>query len=222
MRTGSMAKTMAMTMTVAGVLALGLTGWPRADAAESNDLVEVVAKDELTVARGTRDDGPSKQRGIHPKLINSREKHELDRFALLRFDSDQFGKNARAAALLLQATEGDTHKGRHRFRVYGVRDGDEQDEAFEFRKYDPDAEGALFKDTRRMLDSDQVVSLGTFATESGKAVQFTSAMLTALVRADENGVVTLVITRETESGENSTFATIKSETPPKLVIKPTK
>lgn len=211
-----------MALRGAGAFALVLVGGPRVDAADDDGLVEVVAKDELSVARGTRDEGPGKQRGIHPKLINKGEKHELDRFALLRFDSDQFGKSARAAALLLQATEDHTHKGRHRFRVYVVRDGDEQDEAFEFKKYDPKAKGTLFEDTRGMLDRDQVVILGTFTSEPGEAIQFTSSILTSAVRADTNGVVTLVLTRETEGGENSTFATIGSESPPKLVIKPAK
>jgi len=39
-----------------------------------------------------------------------------------------------------------------------------------------------------------------------------------LVRTDRNGTVTLVIIRDTEGPTNSTYATLKSKTPPKLAL----
>lgn len=185
---------------------------------EDDGLTDVVVSQHLSVARGTRESGPKKQGGIHPKRVNEKESSPLDRFALLRFDSKDFGKDVRNVALIMKARDGNQFQGRHRFRVYAIRDGDKEDEQFKEKDYDPKAEGTVFKNTSRLLDSRQVISLGTITTEAGKDVQFLSRQLTALVRADTNGTVTLAIIRETESGKNSVFDDRRSKNPPTLKL----
>lgn len=186
--------------------------------ARADEPIEVRATQDLSVSRGTDDTGPRKERIIHPKTVGD-DKHQLDRFAMIRFDSKDFGKGVRLAELQIQARDDETHDGRYRFRVYGVRDGDKEDEAFTEKDYQPGAEGTLFDNSTNMLDRKQVSVLGTFSTEKGKTVHFSSTTLTAFLRSDTNGVVTLVIIRETESGKDSVFKDSSSDNPPKLVMK---
>ncbi|MFN3165795.1 MAG: hypothetical protein ACE37H_01890 [Phycisphaeraceae bacterium] len=189
-----------------------LLAWP----AIADEPIEVVASQDLNVRRGNDNEGPVKENGIlHPKKASD-DKHPLDRFSMIRFDSQDFGKEVRAVELVLQAKDAETHDGRFRFRVYAVRDGDEQDEAFTEKDYDPSAEGTLFDGSSNMLDRKQVVVLGAFTSERGKEIRFSSNLLTSLVRADRNGTVTLVIARESDGGEDSVFHDRASETPPTL------
>ncbi len=182
--------------------------------------VEVVASQDLTVRRNSNAqvEQPAVEKGIHPKSIKEDEKNRLDRIAMIRFDSQSFGKDVRGAALLLQARDGDMHKERYRFRVYGVRDGDKEDETFTEKEYKPAAKGSLYDDSSNMIDRQQVATLGSFTSEPGKQVQFSSESLLAFIRADKNGTVTIVITRETENGGNSVFEDTRSQNPPKLKL----
>lgn len=199
------------------IFALALPASAETD--EDDGLTKVVASQNLSVRRG--EEALIKDLFIHPKNISRKTKHKLDRFALIRFDSEDFGKNVRVAGFRLQplsfADYGDKPM---RFRVYGVMDGDPQDEKFTEKDYDPSAEEALANPrTANMVDRRQATILGGFSTKVDEPVLFNNEKLLSFVRADTNGTVTLVIVRETEAGENSTFRTRKSKTPPTLVIK---
>ena len=203
-----------------GCLLAALSVLPvHAEDEKDDGLTEVVASQDLSVRRGT--DKAVKESGIHPKKINRKEKHELDRFAMIRFDSADFGKNVRAVGLkLTPVIFGDEKNKPMRFRVYGVNDGDKYDEQFEEKTYDPAHEDSLVdRRISTVLDRKQVSILGSFSTEKDEDVLFSSRTLLSLVRTDTNGTVTLVIVRETESGLNSTFAPRQSKTPPTLVMK---
>lgn len=186
---------------------------------EDHGLTEVIASQDLSVRRGT--DKAVKEQGIHPKKINRKEKHELDRFAMIRFDSEDFGKDVRAVGLKLKPVIfGDENNKPMRFRVYGVVDGDKEDEKFDEKTYDPNAEDTIVdRRISTVLNRKQVSILGSFSTDREEDVLFTSKTLLSLVKTDTNGTVTLVIVRETDSGLNSTFAPRQSKTPPTLVMK---
>lgn len=190
-----------------------------AETEKEDGLTHIVASQDLSVRRGT--DKAVKEGGIHPKNISRKEKHELDRFALIRFDSEDFGKGVRAAGLRLQPLSFGDHKNKPmRFRVYGVTDGDPQDEKFTEKDYDPNAEDTIVdRRISTVIDRKQVSILGSFSTEKDETVLFTSRSFLSFVRADTNGTVTLVIVRETESGLNSTFLPRQSERPPTLLMK---
>lgn len=180
-------------------------------------LVKVEASEAVTISRNDGET-PTKQKGLHPKKAFERES-KFDRFCMIRFDSEDFGKSAKFAALLINAKDSETHEGKYRFRLYAVRDGDKEDEQFVEKDYDPAAEGTLFTDNASLIDKRQVYLLGTFTTERGEAVKFHNSKLTSFVRSDRNGTVTLVIIRDTITGENSTFMDKGSDTPPTLVLK---
>ncbi|MEM9348149.1 MAG: hypothetical protein AAGB26_16185 [Planctomycetota bacterium] len=186
---------------------------------KDDGLTRVIASQDLTVRRG--EDKAAKEPGIHPKKINRKEKHKLDRFAMIRFDSEDFGKEVRAVGLqLTPVIFGDEKNKPMRFRVYGVNDRDEQDEKFKEKTYDPNAEDTIVdRRISTVINRRQVSILGSFSTEKGEQVLFTNKNLLAFVRGDTNATVTLVVVRETESGLNSTFAPRQSETPPTLVMK---
>lgn len=213
MRTHSVFASFAALLVIAWVLPAS------AEAAEQdNDLFEVVATHDLSIRRGT--DMAVKESGIHPKKVNNKDKHELDRFAMIRFDSEDFGKRVRAVGLKLTPQNFGDYNKSMRFRVYAVYDGDKQDEKFTEKDYDPNAEDTIVdRRISSVLDRKQVNILGTFSTEKDEPVLFTSDTLLSLVRSDTNGTVTLVIVRTTDSGQNSTFARRQTETPPTLVMK---
>lgn len=180
-------------------------------------LTELKASQDVSIRRGEGE--PIKENGIHIKNISKKSKHKLDRIALLRFDRDSF-ENVRAVGLHLDPLNFSDYNKSMRFRVYGVNDGDEQDEKFTEKEYDPTAEDTLV-DVRytTMIDRKQVSILGTFSTEKDETVLFTSRNLLAFVRSDTNGTVTLVIVRETETGHNSSFHSRHGEKAPRLVMK---
>ena len=184
--------------------------------AMAQDPIQVTASEDLSVRRGDGEGGPVKERGLHPKTVSEKEKNPLDRFVMIRFDSADFGKDVRAVEFSIQARSDDTYDGRFRFRVYGVIDGDKEDEVITEKDYDPGAEGSLFDGSRNMLDRKQVAVLGSFSTKRGETVRFSSNLLTSFVRSDTNGTVTLVIIRESESPDNSVFEDRKTEHPPTL------
>lgn len=199
---------------------LVLPAYAEGDQEEKDDgLTRVMASQDISVRRGT--DKAAKEKGIHPKKISRKEKHKLDRFAMIRFDSEDFGKGVRAVGLrLVPVTFGDKKNKPIRFRVYGVTDGDEQDEKFTEKDYDPNAEDTIVdRRISTVIDRKQVSILGSFSTEKDEEVLFTTRNLLAFVRADKNGTVTLVIVRETESPLDSTFAPRQSENGPRLVMK---
>lgn len=188
-----------------------------AETRKDDGLIRVVASQDLCIRRGEEE--VIKERGVHVKNVKRREKHELDRFALIRFDSEDF-ENARAVGLHLEPFNFSDYNKAMRFRVYGVLDGDEQDEKFEEKTYDPNDEDSIVdRRLSTMVDRKQVTILGNFSTEEDETVLFSTRNLLAFVRGDKNGTVTLVIVRETESWHNSTFTTRESETPPMLVMK---
>lgn len=200
-------------------ITLTLLALPSLAADDENDdgLIEVVASQDLCVRRG--EDKAIKEGGIHVKNVKEREKHPLDRFAMLRFDRDDF-RDVRTVGLRMTPVNFSDYNKAMRFRVYGVLDGDEQDEKFEEKTYDPNGEDTIVdRRLTTMIDRKQVTILGNFSTEQDEQVLFSTRNLLAFVRGDTNGTVTLVIVRETESGHNSTFATRQSETPPTLVMK---
>lgn len=196
---------------------LVLPAW--AEEEKDDGLTEVIASQDISVRRGT--DKAVKEKGIHPKKISRKEKHQLDRFALIRFDNEDFGKDVRAAGLRLKPVIFGDHKNKPmRFRVYGVTDGDEQDEKFTEKDYDPNAEDTIVdRRVSTVIDRKQVSILGSFSTEKDEEVLFSTRNFLAFVRADTNGTVTFVLIRETESGLNSTFAPRQSEDGPRLVMK---
>jgi len=202
-------------------LLIGLLAMPTyADEPKEKDdgLIEVMASQDLSVRRG--EDKAVKESGIHPKSVKQRERHKLDRFAMIRFDSEDLGKGVRAAGLRLQPVNFSDSNKAMRFRVYGVNDGDEQDEKFTEKTYDPNDEKSIVdRRLSTMLDRDQVAILGTFTTDKDEAVLFTTRNLLAFLRADTNGTATLVIVRQTDSGHNSTFATRQQDNGPRLVMK---
>lgn len=180
------------------------------------ETTDVVASQNLSIDRGK--EKPGKRANIHPKDASENIKSPLDRFVMLRFDSEAFDQDVRRAALELEPVTFDGDQPM-RFRVYAVRDGDPEDEQFEEDTYDPSAEGTIADPGREsLIDTRQLLAIGTFNAEKGKTVQFTSTALVQLIRADRNGTVTLVITRDSEGKENSTFAPRKSKTPPKLIL----
>ena len=180
--------------------------------------IEVTASQDLSVSRGKGERNPGKQAGLHPKKINGDKYDYLERFAIIRFDSKDFGKNVTAAAFHISAKDTDTHDARFSFRLYAVRDGDKYDEKFTEEKYDPKNEDSVYKNNRNMLDARQVILLGHFRTERGRNVTFTRPGLLKLIQGDTNGTVTLIVTRDTESPKNSTFYDRRTENPPKLSI----
>ena len=190
-----------------------------AEAEEKDDgLTEIMATNDLCVRRGPNDKA-IKEGGVHVKNVKKREKHELDRIALIRFDSEDFNR-VRAVGLRLEPVNFSDYNKAMRFRVYGVLDGDEQDEKFTEKTYDPNDEKSIIdRRLSTMLDRKQVTILGAFATEKDEPVLFTTENLLNFVRSDENGTVTLAIVRETESWHNSTFATRQDENGPRLVMK---
>lgn len=190
-----------------------------ADDEKDDGLTEVIASQDISVRRG--EDKAVKEKGIHPKKINRKEKHKLDRFAMIRFDSDDFGKDVRAAGLRLKPVIFGDHKNKPmRFRVYGVNDGDEQDEKFTEKDYDPNAKDTIVdRRISTVIDRKQVSILGSFSTEKDEEVLFSNRNFLAFVRSDTNGTVTFVLIRETESGLNSTFAPRQSDDGPRLVMK---
>lgn len=182
------------------------------------DTVEVTPAQDLTVRRNERNRDPGTEGGIHPKRIDEREARPLDRFAMIRFNSEQFGRDVRAAAFSIHA-RGDADgfgDGHFRFRLYGVRDGDPQDEAFTEGTYNPAADDTVFQDSRNMLDRRQVVVLGSFTADRGEQVNVSTPQLLAFIQQDTNGIVTLIIIRETDSGQNTTFDPRTSNNPPML------
>lgn len=200
-------------------LASLISALPLLPAQAEDDLTEVVASQDLSVRRGV--DKAVVEKLIHPKKVSRKEKSELDRFAMVRFDSESFGKDVTAIGLKLKPyIFSDKNNKPMRFLVYAVKDGDPQDETFDEKAYDPEADDTILdRSTPLMLNRDQVFVLGGFVADQDRDVLFTSDQFLAFARADTNGTMTLVLVRETDSGKDSTFAARESETPPTLVMK---
>ncbi|MGB0768251.1 MAG: hypothetical protein ACPGYV_11135 [Phycisphaeraceae bacterium] len=188
-----------------------------ADEERDDGLIEIMALHDVSIRRG--EDKAIKERGVHVKNVSRREKHKLDRIVMLRFDSKDFA-DVRAVGLRLEPVNFSDYNKAMRFRVYGVLDGDEEDEKFTEKDYDPNGEGTMIdRRLSTMLNRRQVTILGNFSTEKDEPVLFSSQNLYNFVRSDSNETVTLVIVRETESWHNSTFAPRQSEKGPRLVVK---
>jgi hypothetical protein len=131
------------------------------------ETTDVVASQNLSINRGK--DKPGKKASVHPKDASENIKSPLDRFVMLRFDSEAFDKDVRRAALQLEPVTFDGDQPM-RFRVYAVRDGDAEDEQFEEDTYDPSAEGTLFDPGRElMLDTRQLLAIGTFRSARARS-----------------------------------------------------
>jgi hypothetical protein len=162
---------------------------------------------------------------LHPK--NDPNITTTDRFAMIRFDSASFGANVSSAQLNVTTSTWDAAA--FTFTVWGVNDGDAQDEIVMDTgvgtTYAPGAAGTLFVNNALMIDTAQVTSLGTFSTPANTVtnttVNFSSANLLSFLQADTNGVATLVITRNTDSGGNSSLAVSSNATAayrPQLIV----
>lgn len=200
-------------------LLMCLTPPVQAEDEKDQGLTEVAASQCLSVRRGTEE--AVKEEGIHAKNLSPKTKHRLDRFAMIRFDSGDFGKPVQGAGLRLRPFKYDHEEFESmRFRVYGIKDGDKEDEKFEEKTYDPLAEDTILdRRIANMLDRKQVALLGTFKTVENENVLFSSRGLLTFLRQDTNGTVTLVLVRETESGLNSRFSSAHSQTPPTLMMR---
>jgi len=144
-----------------------------------------------------------------------------NRFVMLRFDSSLFGSTATEADFQITGTVGtgwDIAPDGN-FQLYGVNDGDAQDEAIT-NAYNPNATGAIFiGGNHPHVDLTQLTNLGSFLANSGSTSTFDAPSLLNFIQADTNGIVTLVITRNS-TGNNSVFADSASLTPPTLTVIP--
>jgi small-conductance mechanosensitive channel len=86
--------------------------------------------------------------------------------------------------------------------------------------YLPNASGTLFDNSADMVDSSQLVNLGSFSASTGGTVNFNPASLLTFIQADTNDIVTFAITRNTQNDLNSVLLDNTSLTPPTLTIIP--
>lgn len=158
---------------------------------------------------------------LHAKRFDSNT--SVNRFVMIRFDSTLFGALATSAEF--QITVGPSSSwtipaaGSNQFKLWGVNDGDLQDEAVVQASYDPDASvDNIFNAGNPPVKSAQLTDLGNFTANLGDTVTINNAALLAFVQADTNDIVTLVITRNLNNSGNSVFADSTSITPPSLTV----
>ena len=132
-----------------------------------------------------------------------------DRFGLLRFDSTGFGVNVDSASFSITADPdtGTFWQGTYTYNVYGVIDGDGEDEDISEATYDPNGVGRLFENTASFIDLSQVTSLGTLDNVSaGDTATLSNPALLTFLQGDTNDIVTLVLVRTSSGGSgNSVF-----------------
>jgi hypothetical protein len=177
-------------------------------------IIAVTASQDLNLRRG-----PLLENGatVHVKQSTN---DATDRVGMFRFDSVNFGTNVTAATFLLTANPDSTvqFQGTYDFRVYGVIDGDPQDEMFTEGGYDPAVAGSIYDGSDNLIAETQLVTLGDFTAAAGTQVALNTANLLAFVQGDTNGVVTLVVER-LSLGANSTFlGRVNQDTPPRLQL----
>ena len=171
--------------------------------------VVVTASEDHSLRRG-----PTIEGGLHAKQSSN---NSTDRVVMIRFDSSDLGPTVTAATFLITANP-DTvtqFQGTYDFRVYGVIDGDPQDEAFVEGGYDPSVAGSIYDDSANLVDEAQLVQLGDFTASAGTQVSLSTPALLSFLQADTNDIATLVIDRLTV-GNNSTFLDRGQATPPRL------
>ena len=159
------------------------------------------------------------ENNLHVKQSNS---NATDRFVMLRFDSAELGSSITSATFLFSANPDSSvqFQNTYTFEVWGVSDGDPQDEKFVegAANYDPNVAGGLFNNSTNLLDGSQVTSLGTFVASAGTQVSLNTPALLTFLQADSNDTATLVVTRVTNIGGNSTFLDRTSPSPPRLSV----
>lgn len=189
-------------------------------AAESASAAVIVSTDDFSVRRNTGT-ATVQASPLHPKL-NTTTNMSFDRFGIIRFDSADFGSTVTAATFQITASSNasDYAIGSATFTLWGVIDGDAQDEAVTTAGYLPNALGALFDNSADMVDSSQLVNLGSFSASTGETVNFNPASLLTFIQADTNDIVTFAITRNTQNDLNSVLLDNTSLTPPTLTIIP--
>ena len=179
--------------------------------AASAGLVTVTASQDFTVRRGG-----TLENGLHPKQSAT---NSTDRIVFLRFDSTDLGANVNSAAFKFTANPDSNvqFQGTFNFRVYGVPDGDAQDEAVVEGAYDPNAAGTLVDTSANLINESQVVALGDFTASTGDTISLSTPALLSFIQSDTNDIVTLVVERLSLGG-NSTFLDRNTATPPRLEL----
>ena len=170
----------------------------------------VAASEDLAVRRnGNVEPNP------HVKNSNN---NSVDRFGLFRFDTDALQNEILDAALEFSSRSGTAWQGEYTFNVWGVLDGDLQDEAFTEASYDPNAPGALFDGSGDLIHNAQVVNLGSFDLGANSTANFTSQALIDFLRNDTNGIASFALTRNVGNGGNSVFENNGSARPATLTL----
>lgn len=191
-------------------LMLGLT-LAVAGSTASAGLVTVTASQDFTLRRG-----PSIENGLHAKQSTT---NSTDRVVMIRFDSSDLGPDVTAASFLLTANPDSAvqFQGTYGFRVWGVLDGDAQDEAIVEGGYNPGVAGSIYDGSANLIDESQFVQLGDFTASAGDTISLSSPALLSFIHADSNGIATLVVERLSNGG-NSTFLDRTTATPPRLEL----
>lgn len=179
--------------------------------AASSAAVVVTASQDHTLRRG-----PSIENGLHSKQSSN---NSTDRVVMIRFDSTTFGSDVTSATFLFTANSDPStqFQGTFDFRVWGVTDGDPQDEAFVEGGYDPTASGSIYDGSANLIQESQLIQLGDFTASAGTQVSMTTPGLLSFLQADTNDIATLVVERLTLGG-NSTFLDRNTATPPRLSL----
>jgi hypothetical protein len=166
----------------------------------------LTAAEDLAVKRNS--DGTA---SVEPLLNIKRfdSNTAVNRFAMIRFNSSTaFGSAATAATFQITSSSNTTTQWTistvGSYQVYGVINGDAQDEAID-NTYDPDAAGTIYVAGNPPVQTSQLTNLGSFSTGANNTVSFSNAALLSFIQADTNGIVTLVITRNTNNTGNSVF-----------------
>jgi hypothetical protein len=178
----------------------------------------IVASHDLVIRRGPTKESSTSGANLHAKASTN---NSTDRVVLLRFDSANFGANTSAATFLLNANP-DTvtqFQGTFNYRVWGVNDGDPQDEVFTEAGYNPGDANTVYDGSANLIDTTQLTNLGDVnSISAGDNFNFSSAALTSFIQADTNGTVALLVERLSLGG-NSTFYSRENQTaPPRLDI----
>lgn len=176
----------------------------------------VTASNDLVIRRGPTLESTTSGANLHAKQSSN---NSTDRVVLLRFDSANFGGDVDTATFLFNANP-DTvtqFQGTFDFRVWGVNDGDPQDELFTEAGYNPNAAGAVYNGSANLIDDTQLTNLGDATSISaGDNFNFSSANLLAFLQADTNGTVTLLIERLDEGGNSTFYSRENVNSPPRL------
>jgi len=175
--------------------------------------VTVVASQDHIIRRG-----PPVDQGLHIKQSTN---NSTDRVAMIRFDSWAFNSPEVTSATFLFTAHSDTvtnfQGGPYDYRVWGVNNGDPQDEAFVEGGYNPSVSDGIYDGSTNLIDETQLTPLGDFSAVAGTQVSLSSPELLSFLQNDTNNIATLVIER-LDNGNNSVFLDRNTATPPRLVL----